>query len=31
MNDGEWRALKFMPVKDEYNDNLFMAGGGLFF
>lgn len=22
MNDGEWRALKFMPVKDEYNDKL---------
>lgn len=22
MNDGEWRGLKFMPVKDEYDDNL---------
>lgn len=30
MNDGEWRALKFMPVKDEYNDNLFMAGVVIF-
>ena len=30
MNDGEWRGLKFMPVKDEYNDNLFMAGVVIF-